>query len=77
MREPELAARVRDRELPVVEVSGEDEVEGTGLDPVDDAREVTEEDAEVGGRVGEPFRPSSPAHVGTRVDADDLDPAAA
>ena len=53
MREPELAARVRQADLAVVHVAGEHEVERAPAARIDDAREVAEEDAEVRVRVGE------------------------
>ena len=54
MREPELAAAVRNDDLAAVEVSCKHEVEDAGRELVDHAREVAEQDAEVGIRVGEP-----------------------
>ena len=43
-----LPTREGDADLPAVRVPGEDEVEGARRQPVGDAREVAEEDAEVG-----------------------------
>ena len=40
MRQEELSAGVRQRDLTGVHVTGEDEVEAAGLEPVEDAREV-------------------------------------
>jgi translation initiation factor 2 alpha subunit (eIF-2alpha) len=47
MREPELATRIRDRDLPVVHMAGEHELESPGLEAVQDSREVVEQDPEV------------------------------
>ena len=48
-----MRARERDDDLTGVEVPGEDEVERVLGNPPHDTREVAEEDAEVGARVGE------------------------
>src|SRR5581483_6561265 len=47
VRERHLAARIRQADLPVVEVAGEDEVELARLENVEDAWVVAEEDREV------------------------------
>ena len=52
VREPELAASVRDADLAAVEMAGEDEVEHAGRHLVDHIREMAEQDAEIGVRVG-------------------------
>ena len=71
MREAQLAARVRQRDLAVVHVAGEHEVEAAGLEAVEDAREVAEQDPEVGARAtGRSGRPSA-ADDQARVDARD------
>ncbi len=51
---------------------GQHEIEHAGLQPVDDLREVAQQDAQVGVGIGEPLRARSPAPVRARVDADDL-----
>ena len=48
MREADLPARKRERDLAVVHVPGEDEVEAARLELVEDARVVAEQDREVG-----------------------------
>ena len=58
-------------------MAGEDKVEHAGREPVDDVREVAEQDAQVGSAVDDALRSRQPSAVGTRVDADDLDGAAA
>src|SRR4029077_3994797 len=45
--EAHLAARVGQGDLAVVHVSGEDEVEPAGLEPLEDARIVAEQDGEI------------------------------
>ena len=55
--QPDLAVPVWDDDLPRVQVTGENEVEDTGLEPVDHVREVAEQDAEVGVGIGEPLGP--------------------
>ena len=72
VREPELAAGEREHDLARVQVSGEDEVERPGRDAPHDAREVAEEDAEVGLGVGEPLRVGDAPCVGAGLDADEL-----
>ena len=59
-----------------MEVAREDEVERAGRQPVDDAREVAEQDAEGGIAVASSAGRALP-RVGARVDADDLDAPAA
>src|SRR5206468_2520066 len=48
VREANLPARIRQRDLPVVHVTGEYEVEAAWLEPVDNPREVRKQDAQVG-----------------------------
>src|SRR5215216_6744027 len=68
----QLPAGIRQADLAGVEMAGEDEVEETRLQPVDHLWEVTEEDPQLGIRVGEPLRPSKTDAVGTWIDADDM-----
>src|SRR5919201_3353875 len=77
MREPEPARAVRDRDLPGMQMAGEDEVERARGNPVDDAGVVAEEDPQVGLRIDEVLRMRAAVPVASRVDADDLDPPAA
>ena len=48
MRKPHLAARIGDCDLPVVHVAREHEVEVIRFEPVERARKVIEQDAQVG-----------------------------
>src|SRR5262245_42462096 len=77
MREPQPAARKRHDDLARVEVPGEDQVEGALGNSPHDAREVAEEDAEVGRRVGELTGARFVDRVAARIDSDDLDTASA
>ena len=72
MGEAHLPARKRERDLAVVHVPGEDEVEATRLEVVEDARVVAEEDREVG-LPGEAVRveASPAAHDQPRIGARD------
>jgi hypothetical protein len=70
--EPESPTRVRHRDLPGVEVARKDEIEGAGLQPVDHLRKVAQQDAQVGGGIGQPLGPRRAASVRARVDTDDL-----
>src|SRR3954470_13274615 len=70
--EPDLPARIGDRDLSVVEMAGEDEVEDARLERVDDARVMAEEDPQVGVRVGQRGGPGAAGEVRRRVDADEL-----
>src|SRR6187397_314432 len=54
MREQQLPTRVRDADLPAVEMAGEDELVRARGQPAADPREVAEEDAQVGVVRGEP-----------------------
>ena len=77
MSEPELAAEVRQRDLPVMEVPGEYEMEDARLEAVDHPWKVAEQDAQIGVRIGEFFRSRPAPHVGAWVDPGDLDAPAA
>src|SRR5262249_8621762 len=74
VRESQLPARKREHDLARVQMSGEDEVERPGSQPACDAREVTEEDPEVGRRVGEPGGVRSAEGVRARVHPRHLHP---
>ena len=77
VREAQAASRERHDDLTGVEVPGEDQVERALGNAPHDAREMTEEDAEVGGRVGALSRAGLVARVGPWIDSDDLDAATA
>jgi hypothetical protein len=49
MGEPNLAARIRDRDLAVVHVAGEHEVEPVAFEPVEDPRIVAKENPKIRG----------------------------
>ena len=74
MREADLPARERERDLAVVHVSGEDEVEAARLELLEHPRVVAEQDREVG-LAREPVRvePGRPAHDQLRVGSRDPD----
>src|SRR5918994_5003401 len=73
MREAESSrAPQRKRDLTVVHVAGEDEVERSRRQEVEHVREVTEQDAEVRIVVLELPRPGAPLAIRARVDSDDL-----
>ena len=71
--EPQAPAGERDADLAGVQVSGEDEVERARPEPVDHARKMAEQDAQVGGRVGQLVWVREPRDVRPWVDARDLD----
>jgi hypothetical protein len=75
--EPELSAAVRDRDLTVVEMAGEDQVVGVGPEAVEDVREVAQQDSEVGLGIDVPLGPCLAPAVRARVDPDYLHAAAA
>ena len=58
MRAAQLATRVRHADLAVVDVAGEDEVEGSGGQAVDDVGVVRQQDAQLAAGVGEPRHPT-------------------
>src|SRR5438128_6070814 len=72
MREAELPARERQRDLAVVHVSGEDELERARRQLVEDMREVTEENPQAGVRIDELPRPGAAVSIRARIDADEL-----
>ena len=65
MGQAHLSTRVREADLAVVHVAGDDEVEGAGRKAVDEGREMDDEDAQVSlvtphcevSRLRPPFRP--------------------
>ena len=75
--EPGAPSEPREADLAGVQMAREDELEHARLEPVDHVWEMAEQDAEVGARIREPLGPSLAAPVRPRVDADDLDTAAA
>ncbi len=77
MCERDRPSRVRDRDLPCVVVTGEDQVECVIRRPSNDAREVAQQKPEARGRVSQPPRIRCPRLVARRIDADNLDPDAA
>jgi hypothetical protein len=72
VREPQAAARPGHADLAGVQMAGENEIERTRRQPVDNAWEVAEQDPKIGLGVGEPLRPRQLALVRARVHADDL-----
>ena len=73
MGEPEPPAGVRNANLTSMEMAGEDEVEDARLKEVDHLREVAEENAQIGLRVGQALRLRATQTTGARIDAGDLD----
>src|SRR5207342_501840 len=71
VREAEPPARIRNHDLPSVEVPREDEVKDT-RNPADDPGEVAEQDAQIGAGVDEVFRMRASVGVRSGIDADDL-----
>ena len=55
-----------------MEVARQDEIEDAGLHPVDHLREAGQQDAQVGGGIGQPLGSRRAASVRARVNADDL-----
>ena len=76
MREQESPSRVGQDDLARVQVAGEDEVVGAGLERPSHARKVAEQDPQVGGWVDMALRVSDPERVRPGIDPDDLDAAA-
>ena len=72
VREAKLPARVRDHDLPRVEVAGENQVEDAG-DAADDPGEVAEQDPQICGRGGKLLRRRLPGCIRLGIDTDDLD----
>ena len=57
-----------------MEMAREDEVESVGRESTGDAREVTEQDAEIGLGDRQTLGLGGPSRIGPGVDADELDP---
>jgi hypothetical protein len=76
VREPELAASVRNADLARVEMAGEDEVESTCRQLVDHVREMAEQDPKIRVGICKPLGPRLALSIRARVDADDLHPTA-
>jgi hypothetical protein len=72
VREAEPPARIRNDDLPPVEVPGEDEVKDS-RNPADDAREVAEQDAQIGAGVDEVLRTRASVGVHLWIYTHDLD----
>jgi hypothetical protein len=71
VREANPPARVRNYDLPRMEVPGEDDVKDT-RNPADDPREVAEQDAQIGAGVDEVLRTRASVGVRPGIDTDDL-----
>ncbi len=72
-----LASPGRERDLPVVHVACEHEVERARRQAVEDVGEVAEQDSQLGRLVDERPRLGAPGSIGARIDADELDAVAA
>src|SRR5205814_10606606 len=70
--EAELVARQWQRDLPVVHMTGQHEIECIRRQCVEHPREMTKEDAEIGFGVDELPRTRPTASIRARVDTDDL-----
>jgi hypothetical protein len=76
VRECQPTARIREHDLASVEMSCEDESKGACRQPANDAREVTEKDAQVRRGIGQPLGLGAASPVAPGVDADELNTAA-
>src|SRR6185436_8881218 len=74
--ERDSAARCRDTDLAGMEMPREDQVERVRWHPVDDAREVTEQESKRGVGIDEPIGPRPPGSVRDGIDAGDQQPLA-